>query len=198
MIGSTGPDGQPLVSARGELTAGALAGQLRRVLRARPEVAERLIPPVPAPRPSSRGPVPERCWTGSSARPARCRWATLSGCCYRALLRAESVQACDAITPGNLGKCGVQNLSRPCQDARFMVQVGRAGACGQAKQRAGTTACRRTRPVATERDTDSRGGMRVSDKIPGRRTGGCKRGCGCYSRRYGASRLPAGLPLGNY
>jgi indolepyruvate ferredoxin oxidoreductase len=52
VIGSADSEGRPLVPVSGELTAGALAGPLRRVLRARPEVARRLAPPAGAPRPS--------------------------------------------------------------------------------------------------------------------------------------------------
>ncbi|GAA5172001.1 indolepyruvate ferredoxin oxidoreductase family protein [Pseudonocardia eucalypti] len=48
VIGSSDAAGAPLVPVFGEVTAGALAGPLRRVLRARPEVAARLAPPVPA------------------------------------------------------------------------------------------------------------------------------------------------------
>jgi indolepyruvate ferredoxin oxidoreductase len=51
VIGSADAAGAPLVPVTGELTAGALAGPLRRVLRARPEVAERLAPPDLASRP---------------------------------------------------------------------------------------------------------------------------------------------------
>src|SRR5207302_931068 len=45
VIGSADQHGSPLVPVFGELTAGALAGPLRRVLSARPEVADRLTPP---------------------------------------------------------------------------------------------------------------------------------------------------------
>jgi indolepyruvate ferredoxin oxidoreductase len=51
VIGSADADGRPLVPVSGELTAGALTGPLRRVLRARPEVAQRLAPPDLASRP---------------------------------------------------------------------------------------------------------------------------------------------------
>jgi indolepyruvate ferredoxin oxidoreductase len=44
VIGTTDADGRPLVPVSGELTAGALVGPLRRVLGARPEVADRLVP----------------------------------------------------------------------------------------------------------------------------------------------------------
>jgi len=50
VIGSCDATGAPLVPVVGELTAGALAGPLRRVLATRPEVAARLAPPAPAPR----------------------------------------------------------------------------------------------------------------------------------------------------
>ena len=49
VIGSADGAGRPLLPAPGELTAAILAGPLRRVLAARPEVAARLAPP-PAPR----------------------------------------------------------------------------------------------------------------------------------------------------
>jgi len=52
VLGATDHEGRPLVPMAGELTAGALAGPLRRVLRARPEVAERLAPPSEANRPT--------------------------------------------------------------------------------------------------------------------------------------------------
>ncbi|HEX4251176.1 MAG TPA: indolepyruvate ferredoxin oxidoreductase family protein, partial [Pseudonocardia sp.] len=51
VIGSADATGAPLVPVAGELTSGALAGPLRRVLRARPEVADRLAPPDLASRP---------------------------------------------------------------------------------------------------------------------------------------------------
>ncbi|HTF55478.1 MAG TPA: thiamine pyrophosphate-dependent enzyme, partial [Pseudonocardia sp.] len=51
VIGSADATGAPLVPVAGEITAGALAGPLRRVLRLRPEVAERLAPPQLATRP---------------------------------------------------------------------------------------------------------------------------------------------------
>ena len=51
VIGSADSAGAPLVPVSGELTAGSLAGPLRRVLRARSEVAERLAPPDLASRP---------------------------------------------------------------------------------------------------------------------------------------------------
>ena len=51
VIGSADATGAPLVPVAGEITAGTLAGPLRRVLRLRPEVAERLAPPRLATRP---------------------------------------------------------------------------------------------------------------------------------------------------
>jgi indolepyruvate ferredoxin oxidoreductase len=51
VLGSADATGAPLVPVSGELTAGALAGPLRRVLRARPEVLARCAPPEPATRP---------------------------------------------------------------------------------------------------------------------------------------------------
>ena len=51
VVGSADAAGAPLVPVAGELTSGTLAGPLRRVLRARPEVAERLAPPDLASRP---------------------------------------------------------------------------------------------------------------------------------------------------
>ncbi|MDT7558859.1 MAG: indolepyruvate ferredoxin oxidoreductase [Pseudonocardiales bacterium] len=51
VIGSADAAGAPLVPVAGEITAGVLAGPLRRVLRVRPEVAERLAPPDLASRP---------------------------------------------------------------------------------------------------------------------------------------------------
>ncbi|HEX4358385.1 MAG TPA: indolepyruvate ferredoxin oxidoreductase family protein [Pseudonocardia sp.] len=51
VIGSADAAGAPLVPVAGELTSGALVGPLRRVLRARPEVADRLAPPDLASRP---------------------------------------------------------------------------------------------------------------------------------------------------
>jgi indolepyruvate ferredoxin oxidoreductase len=52
VLGAADAEGRPLVPMAGELTAGALAGPLRRVLRARPEVAERLAPASEAHRPA--------------------------------------------------------------------------------------------------------------------------------------------------
>jgi indolepyruvate ferredoxin oxidoreductase len=45
VIGSADADGAPLVPVAGEITAATLAGPLRRVLAARPEVAAQLVPP---------------------------------------------------------------------------------------------------------------------------------------------------------
>ncbi|WP_245645265.1 indolepyruvate ferredoxin oxidoreductase family protein [Pseudonocardia acaciae] len=47
VLGSYDQDGAPLVPVAGEITAAALAGPLRRVLRARPRAAELLAPPPP-------------------------------------------------------------------------------------------------------------------------------------------------------
>ncbi|MBO0850384.1 MAG: indolepyruvate ferredoxin oxidoreductase, partial [Pseudonocardia sp.] len=47
VIGSADASGAPLVPMSGEITATSLAGPLRRVLRARPGVAELLAPPAP-------------------------------------------------------------------------------------------------------------------------------------------------------
>ena len=51
VIGTADADGRPLVPVSGELTVGVLAGPLRRVLAARPELAARLVPER-APRPT--------------------------------------------------------------------------------------------------------------------------------------------------
>jgi indolepyruvate ferredoxin oxidoreductase len=52
VLGAADSEGAPLVPLAGELTASALHGPLRRVLRARPEVAARLAQPQAASRPT--------------------------------------------------------------------------------------------------------------------------------------------------
>lgn len=52
VLGAADSEGTPLVPLAGELTASALHGPLRRVLRTRPEIADRLRQPRPASRPT--------------------------------------------------------------------------------------------------------------------------------------------------
>jgi len=112
VIGSSDRHGAPLVPVSGELTAGALAGPLRRVLGARPEVAERLVRPAPARVSLELLPV--------SRTPYFC-----SGCPHnRSTLVPEG-----AIAGGGIGcHAMVAMVGRPDSEVSSLTQMGGEGA----------------------------------------------------------------------
>jgi indolepyruvate ferredoxin oxidoreductase len=124
VIGSADRHGASLVPVFGELTAGALAGPLRRVLSARTELADRLVPPAPVRTSLELLPV--------SRTPYFC-----SGCPHnRSTLVPEG-----SIAGGGIGcHAMVAMVERPGSEVSSLTQMGGEGAqwIGQAPLLAGS------------------------------------------------------------